>query len=546
MTKKKLLYFNIFLLLGFSLFYVIPLFFNDGIVFFNSQDTIFHLSRVIGLSNVLESPVNFNNFGHHGTMMNIFYPWLTLYPMYFFYSLSGDLTVSFQIYLFLLTLLTMLISYFIMYRIKKQHTKALIFSLIYSFATYRATNIFVRSSVGEILAQVFLPIVFLGCYEIFTRNYKKWYILSIGMTLIVYSHLLSVAILAILILVTLVTSFFFWDFKLKRLLSLFYATILTILLSAFFLLPFLEQSSAQELKVPTGKNINGILPSSLFQEIINNNLLGYSIGLVIFLCAIYGILKSKSLLKTDQYIFYFGIVLLIMSTTLFPWKGLSNTPLTSIQFTWRLHAFSSLFIAYGISALLNIVDAYLKRSYQFILITSAILVILHASSTINLYSSYQDKATLIDRNDVEELAANYNHTDYANKASLDYYEVIQQNQFFLNNKKFNPTYSFNDSEYTIHLNNVTKESVLTIPLYRYKGQKVTINNNTVESNLSKYGTTQIIVPSGSSTIQVSYKYTLISKFSSLLSLISLIFLIFYIYISPTTLIKKFSNKFTGA
>ncbi|BDP59641.1 hypothetical protein EfmJHP38_05790 [Enterococcus faecium] len=62
-----------------------------------NQDTYFHLSRIIGLDNVWSSPVNFNNFDHHGTMMNIFYPWLTLYPAFLFYKMMGNLVLSYNI-----------------------------------------------------------------------------------------------------------------------------------------------------------------------------------------------------------------------------------------------------------------------------------------------------------------------------------------------------------------------------------------------------------------------------------------------------------------
>ncbi len=84
-----------------SFAYVIPLFMSKGIYHSVNQDTYFHLSRIIGLDNVWSSPVNFNNFDHHGTMMNIFYPWLTLYPAFLFYKMMGNLVLSYNIYYFL-------------------------------------------------------------------------------------------------------------------------------------------------------------------------------------------------------------------------------------------------------------------------------------------------------------------------------------------------------------------------------------------------------------------------------------------------------------
>ena len=50
-----------------------------------------------------------------------------------------------------------------------------------------------------------------------------------------------------------VSFFLFLGPKIARLLSLLKATVLTFL-SAGFLIPFIQQSRAQELKVPLGKN----------------------------------------------------------------------------------------------------------------------------------------------------------------------------------------------------------------------------------------------------------------------------------------------------
>ncbi len=257
---------------------------SKGIYHSVNQDTYFHLSRIIGLDNVWSSPVNFNNFDHHGTMMNIFYPWLTLYPAFLFYKMMGNLVLSYNIYYFFITFLTMVVSYFSMKQIKNNRYISLLFSIIYTFSAYRAIDIFHRASLGEAVALTFLPLILMGCYEIYIRDYQKWYWLSIGMTLVVYTHLLSVAMVSVFIGGTLFLSFYFWDQKIARLLSLLKATVLTFFfLSAGFLIPFIQQSRAQELKVPLGKELSGMAPSDMLTHILNNNYNNYTIGLFLFL-----------------------------------------------------------------------------------------------------------------------------------------------------------------------------------------------------------------------------------------------------------------------
>ncbi|MEB6015781.1 hypothetical protein MXE76_11765 [Enterococcus faecium] len=84
MKKNKIQIIDIIFMLFLSLAYVIPLFMSKGIYHSVNQDTYFHLSRIIGLDNVWGSPVNFNNFAHHGTMMNIFIHGLLFIQLFYF------------------------------------------------------------------------------------------------------------------------------------------------------------------------------------------------------------------------------------------------------------------------------------------------------------------------------------------------------------------------------------------------------------------------------------------------------------------------------
>ncbi len=157
------------------------------------QDSEFHMARVLGLSNVFQSPVNFNAFGHQGNIMNIMYPWQTLYPAYLLYRITGNFTASMYIFYYLLTLATLFISFYTMNAIRREYFSSIIFALVYTFSSYRLTNLVFRSALGEYVAMTFLPLVLLGCYKILCDDYEKYYILSIGMCLIAWSHLLSVA-----------------------------------------------------------------------------------------------------------------------------------------------------------------------------------------------------------------------------------------------------------------------------------------------------------------------------------------------------------------
>ncbi|HBL1404320.1 TPA: hypothetical protein LP223_002578 [Enterococcus faecium] len=527
MKKNKNQIIDIIFMLFLSFAYVIPLFMSMGIYHSVNQDTYFHLSRIIGLDNVWSSPVNFNNFDHHGTMMNIFYPWLTLYPAFLFYKMMGNLVLSYNIYYFFITFLTMVVSYFSMKQIKNNRYISLLFSIIYTFSAYRAIDIFHRASLGEAVALTFLPLILMGCYEIYIRDYQKWYWLSIGMTLVVYTHLLSVAMVSVFIGGTLFLSFYFWDQKIARLLSLLKATVLTFFLSAGFLIPFIQQSRAQELKVPLGKELSGMAPSDMLTHILNNNYNNYTIGLFLFLGLIGAFIFIKKLTADDLFIFFLGVFVLFCSTNLFPWQLFNHTPVKSLQFVWRLDGFSSLFIAYTMSIVIYYIFSTKNNSWK-IMVFTFLALILHLSGVSNSIHANKDSLTLIAPEDAVAIAENYNHTDYANKESIYHPDMINNDQYLLGNQEINPTTHFMSNKLTIELDNSNnKNTVLTTPIYRYKGQVASINGKLVQTKLSKFGTTELTIPPGINKVVITYQYTKLAIASRYLSIVTLILFLLY-------------------
>ncbi|MCU1825276.1 hypothetical protein N2H47_12215 [Enterococcus faecium] len=527
MKKNKNQIIDIIFMLFLSFAYVIPLFMSMGIYHSVNQDTYFHLSRIIGLDNVWSSPVNFNNFDHHGTMMNIFYPWLTLYPAFLFYKMMGNLVLSYNIYYFFITFLTMVVSYFSMKQIKNNRYISLLFSIIYTFSAYRAIDIFHRASLGEAVALTFLPLILMGCYEIYIRDYQKWYWLSIGMTLVVYTHLLSVAMVSVFIGGTLFLSFYFWDQKIARLLSLLKATVLTFFLSAGFLIPFIQQSRAQELKVPLGKELSGMAPSDMLTHILNNNYNNYTIGLFLFLGLIGAFIFIKKLTADDLFIFFLGVFVLFCSTNLFPWQLFNHTPVKSLQFVWRLNGFSSLFIAYTMSIVIYYIFSTKNNSWK-IMVFTFLALILHLSGVSNSIHANKDSLTLIAPEDAVAIVENYNHTDYANKESIYHPDMINNDQYLLGNQEINPTTHFMSNKLTIELDNSNnKNTVLTTPIYRYKGQVASINGKLVQTKLSKFGTTELTIPPGINKVVITYQYTKLAIASRYLSIVTLILFLLY-------------------
>lgn len=522
MENKKKHFLSIILIFFLSILYVLPIIQTNNIFHFTDQDTAFHLSRIRGLSNVFSSPVNFNNFGGNGTAMNLFYPWLTLYPAYLLLHLTGNMVMAYNLYYLLLTFITMLIAYMCMFKIKKNYFTAFTFSLIFSYASYRSTDIFFRSSLGEAVALAFLPLVFLGCYYIFYSDSKKWYWLTLGMTLTVYTHLLSVLLNAVFIFIIFIVSIFIINNKKERIINLIKATTWTIFLSLGVFIPMFQQTFFVELKVPKGGVLNGLLPSDYLSNTLNNNLSYFGIGLILFLLAIYTYSSRTYLSKMDIFIYFVGILTVYASTRLFPWHYIEKTSLNVIQFTWRLTAYATLFLSYAgsISYTINIKNN--KSALKKVVLLSLLVVTIHTVS-VNLLLN-QDGKNIYDNVQATSVSQSYAHTDYANRESLNHPDIVRSKNFVIDGVTKNLDYSTTDSIFTFNYNNENKNANVVTPLYFYKGQIVEINGKKVKSSLSKYGTTQFNANEGNIEVKIYYEYTLLARISQIISFV--IFLLF--------------------
>ena len=101
----------------------------------------------------------------------------------------------------------------------KKDFAGLLFATLYTFSLYRLDNIVIRFATGEFIAYAFIPLVFYGLYNILKGDYRKWYILSIGMALVAYSHLISLLLTALLVGFIFIIAFVFVNSKKERLLS---------------------------------------------------------------------------------------------------------------------------------------------------------------------------------------------------------------------------------------------------------------------------------------------------------------------------------------
>ncbi len=110
-------------------------------------------------------------------------------------------------------------------------------ALLYTCCPYRYTSIYARGAVGEALAMIFLPLLIAGLYHVLAGQRRKWWMLAIGMTGLLQTHILSMMFGVMLCAIAGIL-FISRVWREKRFFEIGKAALMTVLLNLWFLVPF--------------------------------------------------------------------------------------------------------------------------------------------------------------------------------------------------------------------------------------------------------------------------------------------------------------------
>ena len=91
----------------------------------------------------------------------------------------NNAVVGYKLTLFIGLLLSGITMYYFARKITEDKNVALFSSILYITMPYHLTDMYIRNSLGEFLSFVFIPLVFLGLYNLFNDEKNDW-ILVIG------------------------------------------------------------------------------------------------------------------------------------------------------------------------------------------------------------------------------------------------------------------------------------------------------------------------------------------------------------------------------
>ncbi|MEM5169344.1 YfhO family protein [Enterococcus faecium] len=529
MNLKKIFSVKIFIVYAFvSLLYLFPAFKNMEI--FGFYDTAFHINRALSLESIFSSPINFETFRSYGMQVNNFYPWLTLYPLFLLIKFT-NLAIGYNLFLYIVTLITLFICHYVMYEITKKHVTSSFFAIIYTTSSFRSVEIFLRGAMGELLAMSVLPLILLGFIKLYDSKKESWVMLAISMTLLIYTHVLSVAMTMVMIIIALIIQFYRKKkIEIFLIIKLIKAAIVTLLLSLAFIGPMIEQTLYQDLNRPYVDILQKraiYLGKEFLIGSIDSELLSFGIGLTLLICLIILTFNFKKLGILSKITYIMGIISILLCTKIFPWFALQNTPLNIIQAPWRFMIFSTLFISFSVSLFISpqLEKFSYTRRRNFILLLILAISILNYSSVVNMVKEMNFQGTYSNEQ-MENKLEEFENFDYVPIGYKKDQLLLKNHQVTEDGQVIYSSFSPNKDEITFTFKS-SKGKTIVLPVFRYKGLTVTVNSK--NATVLKQGGPFVTVKSesGINKVTIRYSYTFFSKISLFISIITLIVLLFY-------------------
>lgn len=346
--------------------------------FYYGHDIGFHLLRIEGIAEALRLG-NFPARVHalcldgYGYPLSIYYGDLFLYFPALLRIAGFSVMDAYKMYLFAINAATVLVSYLCFQKIFRVRSVAFLGMLAYVTNAYRMVDLYVRAAVGEYTAMLAFPILALALYRIYETDETDWkayrknaWLLAIGMSGLLASHMLSTE-MAVFVLALLCVILYKKTFRRNTICVYLLAVAETGLLSAYFLVPFLDYWKNVSVNITdtiqnAGARIQdcGAYIGQYFaffenvrgsgsETIVGRMQLTPGLVLMAALLAAGGLLVAG--VKRRRVAFYaaLSVFFLWLSSNLFPWDFLVSRVwlfrlLAQVQFPWRYIGIAVLFL----------------------------------------------------------------------------------------------------------------------------------------------------------------------------------------------------------
>lgn len=395
---------------------------NYGVVL--GDDTAFHLVRITSLAQGIaegQIPVRLytDMLSGYGYATPLYYCDVFLYIPAILYNCMVPVYLCYNIYVALITGGTIFVSYYAFNKMIRNKCVAVTGTTVYVLSAYRLCDVYYRGAVGEYSAMMWLPLVVLGVYEIYSGNekltWKNAIPLAVGVSGILMCHVLSVEITAIFLVIFAILNLF-RTFQPRRFITLLQAVCISLGLTGWFVVPLLQSMMTQNIQAyqnsymwsfqSFGSTLYELL--TVYPDIDTTSwrgalgvslVLGSGISIITLLMRHRWGLKNTENFNLLKYGVLLGSFAAIASLRVFPWSTiLSNTfqwpifrMLGMVQFPWRYLTIATVLLTVAIVAALEIVRKSKKYFKQIIVAMCLVSVITSAISYTILFDGNKVK-----------------------------------------------------------------------------------------------------------------------------------------------------------
>ena len=515
------------------------------------DDGIQHICRLIGTYQTLASgeclPMIMSNFcNNFGYSWNIFYSPITAYVPLIFKIFNLSFVNCLKLFMLMITILSGIAMYKFIIKVTKNKNIATLSAILYVLAPYRITDMYIRVAIAELTSFVFIPIIFNGLYTILNEE-KPTFLLAWGTIGLILTHTVVTLYTAILCFIYLLV--FIKKLKNRTILKCVGLNLLIITLAtSFFWVGLIQHyfATSYEVFVPGRMEVSNkleIYKTKFYQLFYTSKEqpMIYAIGLVTAIGLLLTPIAWKKIQReykaTYVLFFVFGIILTIMTLTIFPFEKLPRI-LRMIQFTFRLFEFISFFFSFVVAINYGILIKNFNLSDVTVLMIILVLLLVPYKNKID-YNIERDEETLIKGVRVTE------HTGrvHAGMASMEYlptkaFKVLKS---YIANREDVPividgssakivNYQKCGTNMRFEAREIDTDTYIELPYIYYLGYRININGHNVAYRESENGFILInigtdVCKDGEAETTVKYTGTNAMILSTAISAISIIALI---------------------
>ena len=515
-------------------------------------DLLYHLLRIEGVKESLmlgEFPTRiynnfFNGFGYGSPL---FYPDIFLVFPAVLRIISVEPIAAYKIFAVTVCIFGTLTTYYSLKYITKDSNCSIIGVFLIMLSQFWLADLHHRVGISEYVAFAFIPVLIAGIYDFFMYEGKRTWLIGAGLIGLLLSHTIMTFIGVLLTVIIFVRMLFKksgenYLFDKNRMKNLIITALCTILITAYYTFPMLEQMvffgnelSYTEPWAHIGKYTQPF--SSFFRIKGYFSTIAYvGIGIpVLGLIALCCFLKKPK----NKWVWTFlggGCALFLASTSLVPWGILENTILNMIQFTYRLWPYAIIFVVIGVVMILSENSNHCSEKQKIMAFTAIIGCIMLAG----LFQNRMIAASTIESRgfDAQYLEEHNNYVGAGEWLPLGVAEEITdlEAEMLVVSDRGDRKNLTTSGKYKIFYNDKETESY-QLPLIYYKGYEARLseeNGTETQLEIQMDDNAQVLVinqKDKQGKIYVHYAGTIIQKFSNIVSLISIIFVIGYLVLN---------------